>query len=89
MDGPRKLVLEASLLLWCPGCAKPPIRRRPIELASEKTEQVHPTGLVKPDDADAKLGLLAAEALETEFKFLAVGRPLAASSSERTVSYSQ
>ena len=29
--------------------------------------QVHPTGLVKPDDADAKIKFLAAEAMHTSF----------------------
>ena len=30
------------------------------------SKQVHPTGLVKPDDADAKIKFLAAEASERE-----------------------
>ena len=31
--------------------------------------QVHPTGLVKPDDADAKIKFLAAEAIAKELHF--------------------
>ena len=45
--------------------------------------------MVKVDDADAKFKAVVAVAPDTRFKFLAVRRPRAASSSERMVSYLQ